>query len=50
MGSLLTNSLATPLQLASSPSQSDGIPPDLEASLRFAGCMLIQSAGILLRL
>ncbi|KAF8473480.1 cyclin-like protein [Kalaharituber pfeilii] len=50
MGSLLANPLATPLQLAVSPSQSDGVPQDLEASLRFAGCALIQSAGILLRL
>lgn len=50
MGSLLANPLASPLQLAASPSQSDGIPQDLEASLRFAGCALIQSAGILLRL
>ncbi|KAF8420408.1 cyclin-like protein [Tirmania nivea] len=50
MGSLLANPLATPLQLAASPSQSDGVPQDLEASLRFAGCALIQSAGILLRL
>ncbi|KAI5780292.1 cyclin-like protein [Peziza echinospora] len=50
MSSLLSNPLATPLQLATSPSQSDGIPQDLEASLRLAGCSLIQSAGILLRL
>ena len=50
MGSLLANPLATPLQLESSPSQIDGIQPELEASLRFAGCALIQSSGILLRL
>lgn len=46
----LANPLATPGQLASSGSQLDGIPPDLEASIIFAGARLTQAAGILLRL
>lgn len=50
MVSLLCNPLATAEQLASSPSQADGVPVDLETSLRWAGCSLIQSAGILLQL
>lgn len=50
MVSLLCNPLATAEQLASSPSQADGVPVDLETSLRWAGCALIQSAGILLQL
>ncbi|KAF8543217.1 cyclin-like protein [Trichophaea hybrida] len=49
MVSLLSNPLATAEQLAISPSQSDGLPADLEVSLRWAGSTLIQSAGILLR-
>ncbi|CCX05682.1 Similar to Cyclin-L1-1; acc. no. Q9AS36 [Pyronema omphalodes CBS 100304] len=50
MVSLLTNPLATPTQLSTSPSFLDGVPSDLEASLLWASCTLIQSAGILLRL
>lgn len=50
MVSLLVNPLATADQLAASPSQSDGVPSDMETSLRWAASTLIQSAGILLRL
>lgn len=50
LASHLSNPLATPDQLASSGSQLDGIPPDLEDSIRFAGARLTQAAGILLRL
>lgn len=46
----LANPLATPGQLASSGSQLDGVPVDLEASIIFAGARLTQAAGILLRL
>ncbi|KAA8641860.1 hypothetical protein EYZ11_003094 [Aspergillus tanneri] len=46
----LSNALATPEQLSSSSSSIDGVPPDLEASIRFAGAQLTQAAGILLRL
>ncbi|CAE7215182.1 Cyclin-L2 [Pyrenophora teres f. teres] len=46
----LTNPLATVAQLETSGSQLDGIPPDLEDSIRFAGARLTQAAGILLRL
>ena len=46
----LTNPLATVAQLESSGSQLDGIPSDLEDSIRFAGARLTQAAGILLRL
>ncbi|OCK78576.1 hypothetical protein K432DRAFT_301675 [Lepidopterella palustris CBS 459.81] len=46
----LANPLATVAQLSSSGSQLDGIPPDLEDSIRFAGARLTQAAGILLRL
>lgn len=48
--SLLSNPLATAEQLSSSGSQLDGVPADLEASIRFAGARLTQAAGILLRL
>jgi hypothetical protein len=44
------NPLASEYQLSNSGSQLDGIPPDLERSIRFAGARLTQSAGILLRL
>ena len=47
---LLSNPLATIEQLASSNSQLDGVPADLETSLRFAGAQLTQAAGILLHL
>jgi hypothetical protein len=46
----LANPLATPAQLASSGSQLDGVPQDLETSVIFAGARLTQAAGILLRL
>jgi hypothetical protein len=46
----LANPLATIAQLETSGSQLDGIPPDLEDSIRFAGARLTQAAGILLRL
>ncbi len=46
----LSNPLATVEQLSSSSSQLDGVPADLESSLRFAGAQLTQAAGILLRL
>ena len=46
----LSNPLATVDQLSTSSSQLDGVPPDLESSLRFAGAQLTQAAGILLRL
>ncbi|KAL6711188.1 hypothetical protein ACN47E_005719 [Coniothyrium glycines] len=44
------NPLATVAQLETSGSQLDGIPADLEDSIRFAGARLTQAAGILLRL
>lgn len=46
----LSNALATPDQLSSSSSSIDGVPPDLETSIRFAGTQLTQAAGVLLRL
>ena len=46
----LSNPLATPEQLITSISQLDGLPQDLEVSLRYAGARLTQLAGILLRL
>ncbi|KAM0804216.1 cyclin domain-containing protein [Usnea florida] len=46
----LSNPLATVDQLSTSSSQLDGVPADLESSLRFAGAQLTQAAGILLRL
>lgn len=46
----LTNPLATVAQLETSGSQLDGIPRDLEDSIRFAGARLTQAAGVLLRL
>lgn len=46
----LSNPLATLEQLSHSSSQLDGIPADLESSVRFAGARLTQAAGILLRL
>lgn len=46
----LSNALATIEQLSTSSSQLDGVPADLENSLRFAGAQLTQAAGILLRL
>ncbi len=46
----LANSLATVAQLETSGSRLDGIPPDLEESVHYAGAQLTQAAGILLRL
>jgi hypothetical protein len=46
----LSNPLVTPDQLVSSGSQVDGVPRDLEDSIRYAGARLTQAAGILLRL
>jgi len=46
----LANPLATIDQLSTSSSQLDGVPADLESSLRYAGVQLTQAAGILLRL
>lgn len=48
--SSLSNSLATVDQLSTSSSQLDGVPADLESSIRFAGAQLTQASGILLRL
>ncbi|KAI9655007.1 MAG: hypothetical protein M1831_004966 [Alyxoria varia] len=48
--SSLVNPLATPAQLETSSSQLDGVPADLENSIRFAACRLIQAAGALLHL
>lgn len=46
----LSNPLATPAQLSNSSSSLDGVPADLEASVRYAGAQLTQAAGIALRL
>ena len=46
----LSNPLTTIEQLSNSSSQLDGVPSDLENSVRFAGAQLTQAAGILLRL
>ncbi|KAI9704475.1 MAG: hypothetical protein M1820_005549 [Bogoriella megaspora] len=46
----LANPLASPDQLALSSSSVDGIPADLEDSLRYAGARLTQAAGTLLKL
>ncbi|PYH76383.1 cyclin domain protein [Aspergillus uvarum CBS 121591] len=46
----LSNALATPEQLSNSSSSIDGVAPDLEASIRFAGALLTQAAGVYLRL
>lgn len=46
----LANPLVTVAQLETSGSQLDGIPADLEDSIRFAGARLTQAAGVLLRL
>lgn len=37
-------------RLLNTPSGKDGMPPDIEVSLRIIGCEYIQSAGLLLRL
>jgi hypothetical protein len=46
----IANPLATVSHLETSGSLLDGIPADLEDSVRFAGARLTQAAGILLRL
>ncbi|KAI9753207.1 MAG: GTP-binding protein Rho1 [Chaenotheca gracillima] len=46
----LSNPLASPAQLSSSSSLLDGVPPDLETSVRYVAVRLTQAAGILLRL
>ncbi|PGH10120.1 hypothetical protein AJ80_07570 [Polytolypa hystricis UAMH7299] len=46
----LSNPLATLTQLANSSSSLDGVPADLEASVRYAAAKLTQVAGVLLRL
>lgn len=48
--SLLVNPLASVAQLEVSSSQLDGVPQDLENSVRFTASQLIQAAGPLLRL
>ncbi|KAL8946515.1 MAG: hypothetical protein Q9222_007101 [Ikaeria aurantiellina] len=48
--SSISNALATIEQLSTSSSSLDGVPSNLEASIRFAGQQLTQAAGILLRL
>ncbi|KAJ5238915.1 hypothetical protein N7468_003534 [Penicillium chermesinum] len=46
----LSNALATPNQLSNSSSSIDGVPPELETSIRCAGAQLTQAAGVLLGL
>lgn len=46
----LSNPLVTVEQLSSSGSRLEGVPPDLESSVRFSGALLTQAAGILLHL
>ena len=48
--SILVNPLASVAQLEVSGSQLDGIPVDLENSIRFTAAKLTQAAGVLLRL
>ena len=42
--------LATLAQIITTPSSEDGVPEEVEADLRVAGCMMIQEAGIMLEL
>lgn len=46
----ISHTLATVEQLSSSSSQLDGVPVDLESSIRLSGTELTQAAGILLHL
>ena len=46
----LLNPLATSVQLETSASRLDGVPKELEDSVRFETARLLQAAGILLRL
>jgi len=41
--------LASLSQIQKTPSNEDGIPPELEEDLRAYGCKLIHEAGILLK-
>ena len=45
----LDNVLLPPEKTTSSPSQADGLDPKSEKQLRFIGCELIQTAGMLLK-
>ncbi|ODO06633.1 hypothetical protein I350_03991 [Cryptococcus amylolentus CBS 6273] len=42
--------LATLQQIVATPSAGDGVPSDVEGDLRTAGCMLIQEAGVMMKL
>lgn len=46
----LSNSLATVEQLSTSSSSLDGVPAEMEPSIRFAGLEITQAAGVLLYL
>lgn len=46
----LINPLASPAHLETSASQLDGVPKDLEDSVRYETTRLLQATGILLRL
>ena len=46
----LINPLATPAHLETSATQLDGIPKDLEDSVRYETTRLLEASGILLRL
>ncbi|DAA77113.1 TPA_exp: Uncharacterized protein A8136_6879 [Trichophyton benhamiae CBS 112371] len=46
----LSNALASPAQLEHSSSSLDGVPGELERSVRYAGVRLTQAAGVLLQL
>ena len=48
--SRLANPLASSIQLETSATQLDGVPRDVEDSVRFETARLLQAAGILLRL
>ncbi|KAJ1733807.1 hypothetical protein LPJ72_002676 [Coemansia sp. Benny D160-2] len=45
----LRNPLLTPAQISASPSETLGLPAELEAEMRAYGCHLIEAAGIVLR-
>lgn len=46
----LINPLATPAHLETSASQLDGVPKDVEDSVRYETLRLLEASGILLRL
>ncbi|EPS38434.1 hypothetical protein H072_7830 [Dactylellina haptotyla CBS 200.50] len=50
MVSIFSSPLATPAQLATSPSQLAGMPEPLEQKLRLVACRLLQAAGVLMEL